>query len=73
MSQVCNVTMKVWQRKDGRWSGEARLKGPSKRNTKISHCGCVSQQDVENRVNGDVNELINGMGWERHDQPVEVQ
>ena len=73
MSQVCSVTVKVWQRGDGRWGGQALLRGPSKRRTKVSHTGCVTREEAEQRVNGDVNELINVMGWERHDEPVKEQ
>ena len=68
MSEVCEVTMKVWQRKDGRWSGEAKLVGPGKRRTKITHRGYMDRAGVEAVLDGDVNELVNGMGWERQDE-----
>lgn len=67
MSEVCKVEMRSWQRKDGMWSGEAKLKGPSKRNTKIFHSGCQTQAEAEAKVNGDVNELTTAMGWTRED------
>lgn len=67
MSEVCKVEMRSWQRKDGMWSSEAKLKGPSKRNTKIFHSGCLTKDEALELVNGDVNELVNGMGWTRED------
>lgn len=73
MSEVCKVETSVWQRKDERWSAVAKLSGPGPRRTKISHRGCLTREDALERVNGDVNELVNGMGWERLDEPTEEQ
>lgn len=71
MSEVCKVTMRVWQRKDGKWSCEARLKGPGERTGKISNIGLATREAAEEATSGDVNELVNGMGWERQDEHVD--
>ena len=68
MSEVCRVTIRTWQRMDEKWSGEARLRGPGKRSTKIVRTGLDNEDAVYAVLNGDVNELANTMGWERRDE-----